>query len=204
MLTTMLNTMTHVLSDDMVEYPGRSAAPAVDTEILGFGPLYRLYEAADRWVFLAAPSEREWTALTGVLEGMGDDPRFATEALRHEHADALAAELAERFRARAAEDWEAVMSSADVACVVVEDGPPELCIMEGEAALARRLDLLVSLEHPVIGEYERMKPLAQLSRTPGIARGAPLLGQDTDRVLHELGYSAEQVADLRARGIAVG
>ena len=48
----------------------------------------------------------------------------------------------------------------------------------GDPALARRLDLLVSLEHPVIGEYERMKPLAQLSRTPGIARGAPLLGQE--------------------------
>lgn len=34
--------------------------------------------------------------------------------------------------------------------------------MEVDEALARQLDLLVSLEHPVIGEYVRMKPLVAL------------------------------------------
>jgi crotonobetainyl-CoA:carnitine CoA-transferase CaiB-like acyl-CoA transferase len=35
-----------------------------------------------------------------------------------------------------------------------------------------------------------------------IRRGAPALGQDTDAVLAELGYAAEQIAGLRAEGAA--
>jgi formyl-CoA transferase len=42
----------------------------------------------------------------------------------------------------------------------------------------------------------------KLSATPGTLRSAaPHLGGDTDRVLAEIGLSAEQVAELRRRGI---
>jgi formyl-CoA transferase len=42
----------------------------------------------------------------------------------------------------------------------------------------------------------------KLARTPGaIARKAPVLGQDTDAVLREVGLSAGQIAALRARGV---
>ena len=43
----------------------------------------------------------------------------------------------------------------------------------------------------------------KLSETPGaIARRAPTLGEDTDAVLREIGVTAEQLADLRRRGVA--
>jgi formyl-CoA transferase len=45
----------------------------------------------------------------------------------------------------------------------------------------------------------------KLSRTPGShRRNAPTLGQDTDRVLNEMGLSAQQIAELRIRGIVGG
>ena len=205
MLTTMLNTMSHALADDMVEYEGRAPAPAVDASILGFGPLYRLYETAEGWVFLAAPSRREWEALAAALPGdLAGDPRFATVEARSEHAGELADALAAVFGGRPAADWERDLTAADVACVVVEDGPPETCIMQGEGGLGRTLGMLVDLEHPVCGAYPRMKPLVKLSRSGGLARGAPLLGADTDRVLRELGYSEDRIADLHDRGIAAG
>ncbi|HEY2330490.1 MAG TPA: CoA transferase, partial [Acidimicrobiales bacterium] len=202
MLTTMLNTMTHVLSDDMIEYDGRPAAPTLDAGLHGFGPLYRIYEAAEGWVFLAAPAEQDWGSLASIT-GLDGDARFTNPEGRRDRSDGLAAALAERFLTRSAQAWETALCAEDVACVVVEDGPPEACIMEGEDAIARRLDLLVPLEHPVIGAYERMKPLVAFSRTPGVARGAPMLGQDTDAVLRELGYDEQTIADLHARGIAV-
>jgi formyl-CoA transferase len=46
-----------------------------------------------------------------------------------------------------------------------------------------------------------MKPLSTLSRTPGVAPGAPLLGADTEAVLRELGRTDEQIAALRERGV---
>ncbi len=205
MLTTMLNTMSHALSDDMVEYEGRAPAPAVDAAVLGFGPLYRLYETAGGWVFLAAPARHEWDALAAVLPAeVAGDPRFATPEARSAHEDALAEALQAVFRTRPAAEWERDLTGADVACVVVEDGPPETCIMQGERGLARSLDLLVDLDHPVCGEYPRMKPLVRFSRSGGAVRGAPLLGADTDRVLGELGYTAAQIADLHERGVAAG
>ena len=45
----------------------------------------------------------------------------------------------------------------------------------------------------------------KLSRTPGgHRRNAPDLGQDTDRILSEMGLNAAQIADLRTRGIVAG
>ena len=73
--------------------------------------------------------------------------------------------------------------------------------MEGDSALARLEGQVAELDHPVIGAYIRLKPLVSFSRWQGVARGAPLLGQDTGAVLAELGYHDQAIADLRARGI---
>ena len=44
--------------------------------------------------------------------------------------------------------------------------------------------------------------IPKLSRTPGAQhRNAPVLGQDTDAVMREIGLSSEQIAALRARGV---
>ena len=205
MLTTMLNTMAHVLSEDMVEYEGRAPIATVDEQIVGLGPLYRLYPAAEgTWVFLAVDTDKEWHALNAALATYGDlahDARFASSASRHEHAHELSDALVDVFAQQRADDWERALTSCDVACVRVQDGPSEACIMEGDHTIARLEDQLVVLEHPAVGEYVRLKPMVGFSRSEGLARGAPLLGQDTDAVLRELGYGDEALDDLRSRGI---
>ena len=50
MMTTMLSSAAHALSEDMVEYAGRAALPTPDADFMGLGALYRLYPAADGWV----------------------------------------------------------------------------------------------------------------------------------------------------------
>jgi crotonobetainyl-CoA:carnitine CoA-transferase CaiB-like acyl-CoA transferase len=203
MLTTMLNTMAHVLSEDMVEYEGRAPHAAVDAGIFGLGPLYRIYPAADdTWVFLAAPAPEEWDELTGALAGYADlagDDRFSSQEARN--SDELASALGAIFATRPAAAWEQELTPKNVACVAVEDGPPEACLMEGDAPVAGIEGQLVQLEHPVLGAYARLKPLASFSRSQGLARGAPLLGQDTESVLAELGYDEATIEDLRSRGI---
>jgi crotonobetainyl-CoA:carnitine CoA-transferase CaiB-like acyl-CoA transferase len=205
MLTTMLNTMSHVLSEEMVEYAGRGPVPTVDAKVFGFGPLYRLYPAASgTWVFLAAAAAGEWDSLTRALAAYVDlasEGRFATEEDRSKNGALLSSALGAVFATKTAEEWEALLLPGDVACVVAEAGPSEVCIMEGDQALARLEGQTVELEHPVIGKYIRLKPLVAFSRSEGRAQGAPLLGQDTDAVLAELGYDSEQIADLRARGL---
>ena len=77
MVTTMLGSCTQALISRNTSYEGRPRLSRVDDEFRGLGPLYRLYRAADGWVFLAAPAAREWAALAGRAR------RCRDRALRH-------------------------------------------------------------------------------------------------------------------------
>ncbi|HEY7106723.1 MAG TPA: CoA transferase [Acidimicrobiia bacterium] len=196
MLTTMLNTVAHAISEDMVEYADRAAAPTTDAELFGLNARYRLYETADGWVFLAVPTQRELDELVTALEPYGPVDRADD--------DALASSLCRIFERRTAAEWERDLVTRDVACVVVESTSPDAAIMGEGDSIGRAMGIVVDLEHPVIGAYPRLAPLATLSRSEGLTGGAPLLGEQTDAVLAELGYSEDHITDLRARGVIGG
>jgi crotonobetainyl-CoA:carnitine CoA-transferase CaiB-like acyl-CoA transferase len=106
------------------------------------------------------------------------DPRFATNAARVDHRDALAALLERALADRGAAEWVAALGEAGVACGLVND--------VGEAfALAERLGL-----DPVAdaGGVPQVADPIGLSATPASYRLAPpALGEHTDEVLRWLG-----------------
>jgi formyl-CoA transferase len=56
------------------------------------------------------------------------------------------------------------------------------------------------VKHPILGDIELVNQPFELSRTPSEIRSAtPECGEHTDEVMRELGYSDEQIADLRQR-----
>jgi crotonobetainyl-CoA:carnitine CoA-transferase CaiB-like acyl-CoA transferase len=60
----------------------------------------------------------------------------------------------------------------------------------------------VDLDHPGAGRIKALGVPVKLSETAGaVDRPAPLLGQHTDEILAELGYTADQRRALRDRGI---
>jgi crotonobetainyl-CoA:carnitine CoA-transferase CaiB-like acyl-CoA transferase len=192
MSTSMLSTMAHVLSEDMVEYEGRSEFSVPDKDLYGLGPLYRLYAAADdTWVFVAAPTDDDWDALSTALDLTAD--------LREDH-DNLAAVLAEKFAARPAAEWEMALTKVDVACVEAVKGPVEDVVWFG-GGVGATIDIVTPAEHPVVGEYQRLKPLVRFSRSAGVTGPAPLVGQHTEKVLAELGYDATAITALRAENV---
>ena len=65
------------------------------------------------------------------------------------------------------------------------------------------LEIVEEYDHPQAGRLRQARAAARFSATPAaIRRGAPALGEHTDEVLGEIGYSAEQIAGLRAEGAA--
>jgi crotonobetainyl-CoA:carnitine CoA-transferase CaiB-like acyl-CoA transferase len=202
MRTTMLTSTAHALADDMVEHAGRPETAAPDIGLFGYGARYRLYQAADGWIYLAAPAEREWEALAAALVGdadMAGDARFADEASRRAHDSDLAHVLAAVFASRPAQYWEDYLLSLDVGCVVAHSEPPEAVLQSKEFAGAA--DLLVQVEHPSFGEHVRLKPYIELSRSETLAEPGVLAGQHTNDILAELGYDASAITSLRERGI---
>jgi crotonobetainyl-CoA:carnitine CoA-transferase CaiB-like acyl-CoA transferase len=62
--------------------------------------------------------------------------------------------------------------------------------------------MVLGVEHPGHGEVEMLGFPIKFSEAPcRIRRPAPDLGADTEEVLRELGYSAEEVARLRREGV---
>ncbi|HEX7094700.1 MAG TPA: CoA transferase, partial [Acidimicrobiales bacterium] len=86
----MLGANAYLMSDDWIRYRGAPERPRLDAEMLGTGPLERLYRARDGWVLVCAPTQPEWQRLCAVLgaERLAADPRFATAEARRENAGA--------------------------------------------------------------------------------------------------------------------
>jgi crotonobetainyl-CoA:carnitine CoA-transferase CaiB-like acyl-CoA transferase len=63
--------------------------------------------------------------------------------------------------------------------------------------------IVVELDHPQAGPVRQARPAVTFSATPpDLTSGAPVLGADTDAVLTTAGFSAQEIAALRADGVA--
>ena len=200
MVTTMLGTCTQALISRNTSYAGRPPLTRVDDEFRGLGPLYRLYRAADGWVFLAAPAEREWPALAAALAVYGSlsDSRFATPAGRAANAGALAEALAAIFATRGKDEWEAELTAADVGCVAVAQENAEWRMQDDEFYQA---GYAVDAVSPIFDAHRRPAPLNRFSRSATRAESGCRLGQHSDALLREIGYDDARIAQLREQDI---
>jgi crotonobetainyl-CoA:carnitine CoA-transferase CaiB-like acyl-CoA transferase len=202
MLTTMLSTATHALSEEMVRYAGRGPAPTADDGLYGIGPLYRLYEAADGWVFLAAAQQHEWTKLIAALGTQGSelsdvDSTFATVVGRQANGDALIEQLSAVFRTRPAAEWEKLLRAADVACVEVAQGPVEANFLD-EGSVGQLSGFAATCVHPTLDELPRLAPLVRFSRSATVAGNPCAIGEHTLPILRGLGYPEDKISALLA------
>ena len=64
----------------------------------------------------------------------------------------------------------------------------------------QHLGFVVPVEHPQIGSIDIARHATNLSRTPHRMRNAtPEQGEHTDAILTDLGYSAEQIAEMHKK-----
>ena len=197
----MIGANAYANADDFFDYEGKPDRAIPDADGFGLNALYRLYEAADGWVFLACPLESEWRPLCDALglPDLADDPRFSTPETRQSNDAALAARLASVFATEPAARWEESLSAADVGCVEVEERSMFDFFNEDEHV--RQNGFTTEAHHPRFGSFWRYAPVLGFSKTPGSAGGGILRGQHTIPILKELGYSEAEVHALRARGV---
>jgi crotonobetainyl-CoA:carnitine CoA-transferase CaiB-like acyl-CoA transferase len=144
---------------------------------------YQCFETADGYITLGASQQKffaDLCRLVGAPE-LGSDPRFATNAERVKHNDALVALLAERLRTQPSAHWLSALEALGIPAGPVLHYDE---VYTDPQILAR--DMVVETHHPVTGPFRTMGVPVKLSATPGsVRRAAPRLGEHTDEVLNE-------------------
>ncbi len=161
-----------------------------------------VYETGDGWITVAVQTDQQWVALTRALDKAEwlDDARFKTPALRQKNVEARLALTQEALRGGASEYWLGRLTEAGVPCAPVLTRNQVVRAPQVEA-----LGLVVETDHPGAGRLRQTRNAARFSATPAaIRRGAPALGEHTQEILAEAGYSPEEIAGLRADGIIAG
>ena len=199
--STMINANAYLNIDDFYWHEGKQPRPLPDPEGYGLHALYRLYRASEGWVFLACLFDDEWQALCRAIDrpDLLDDPRFTTGESRQQYDDALAGELAAIFATREPRHWEELLTAVDVACVKAEDRGMYYFFNDDPHVLEN--GMLTHVEAPRFGEFWRYSPVVSFSGTSGRVGPGPLKGQHTRPILRELGYTDDQIHDLKERKV---
>src|SRR5579863_8881293 len=157
-----------------------------------------VYETADGYITVAVQTDRQWQALAHALgrpEWL-EDPRFKTPALRQQNVEERLRLTQEALKARPAAEWLERLDAAQVPCAPVLTRNEVIRHPQVVAS-----ESIVEYDHPAAGRLRQARPAARFSRTPAeIRRGAPALGQDTEAILGEIGYSPADIDRLKKAG----
>jgi crotonobetainyl-CoA:carnitine CoA-transferase CaiB-like acyl-CoA transferase len=156
---------------------------------------YQAFEAADGPIMIGVANDNLWRKFCGVagLKSIVDDPKFRTNADRVRHRTETLQHVQDVIATRTVEAWNSALNDVGIPCSPINTLTQLLehphtkankIIMQYDHAAAGRLNCV---GHPVTFVEE--------DRSAGLP--PPMLGQHTDEILREMGFSSERIDQLR-------
>jgi crotonobetainyl-CoA:carnitine CoA-transferase CaiB-like acyl-CoA transferase len=190
-----------IQAEFMYDYEGRAPFDEPSgREVLGAGPFYRCYQAADGWVFFAAPNERH-TALQRVpeladLAGL-DDPE-------------LEQRLIERFKDHPCSHWVDALTHGSSTVVplstlsATRDTATQLGSTGNIDLREATFRVIRHDQHPMGRWIDLVAPNTIRPRTARISVPGPMprYGEHTRSILQRMGYSPDTVEKMMEAGAA--
>ena len=194
LLRTALTYFSTMLIEESVLHLGRK--PTLNrSQTAGPSDIYR---TKDGWITVAVngdPLFRRAARLIGAPEWI-EDARFMSDKARGDHGEIISARVQEWCASRTSAEAIAAFESARVPA-----GPVYTMRQTLDDAHVKASGIFTNVEFPGIGTAPVAATPVKLHGTPGSIRmRPPLLGEHNDEVLHGLGYSAAEIAALKADG----
>ncbi len=158
-----------------------------------------VYACADGAIILVVGNDGQFAKLCQVLgcAPWADDPRFARNEQRVNHLGVLAPLLHEQFSRWPRETLLAALAKAGVPSGAINDVRE---VFEDPQVKAR--EMLRHVPHPSGVDVPLVASPMRFDGLPlPIRRAPPLLGQHTDEILEELGYTPEEALHLKQTGV---
>lgn len=157
-----------------------------------------IFKAKDGWITVAVngdPLFRRAAKLIGASEWL-EDPRFASDKARGDNGEIISKRVG---------DWVAQRTSAEAIAAFESARVPAGPVYRPRQALddphIAGGDFFAEVDFPGVGKAKVAATPVKLHGTPGeVRRRPPTLGEHTDEVLRELGFSAMEIAALKRDG----
>lgn len=177
----------------------RGTDMARDTREAAGSPVWNCYQTKDgRYIQLAMmQSDPYWHDLCQALDTgeVENDPRFNSHWARMENKVELISIFDNAFAKRTFSEWQKRLKGYTIVWA------PILTYTEvAKDQQIRENDYIVKIEHPEYGTIETVGIPFQLSKTPGaVRRVCPELGQHTEEILLEFGYTWDDIVKLKGQ-----
>ncbi len=159
---------------------------------------FGLFPAKDGWVSIACPRDHFWKILVEAMSRpeLAADERYALNAARSARNAEVVALVS---------DWTRTLTKLELAAILggnIPFGPVNNAAdIFADPHTAVR-NMLPEVEQPGKGTVRIAGTPVHMTKTPGgVARRGALLGEDTDIILQDAGYPAEEIAALRDAGV---
>jgi crotonobetainyl-CoA:carnitine CoA-transferase CaiB-like acyl-CoA transferase len=159
---------------------------------------YQAFRTRDGYINVAVGSESIWARFVQVIGApeLAEDARFRSNSERVRHREALRPLLEPVFEQKSTAEWSAALEAAGVPA-----GPIYLLSDLFGDPQVRHRNLVVEMNHPKAGRIKQTGIPIKLSDTPGgFVSPPPLLGEHTDGILTELGYTAPEISAMHGDG----
>jgi len=154
-----------------------------------------VFKTSDGYINIATASGKIWERLAHAIGAaeLIDNPDYKTSSSRSKNRDALNAAINERTATRSSAEWVEELNKAGVPC-----GPIYSVDQMFDDAQVKHLRIAQDVPN---AENRKIKLVGQpvtLSRTPSkMAARPPEVGEQTDEILGEFGFSADEIAALK-------
>lgn len=159
-------------------------------------------QTADGYINISAMREAHYRTLCDVMgkPEWKDDPRFDSREKRLENEDVIMPLVREVFRTRTTADWAEALTAAGVMNAPVQDYADFMAHPHTKA-----VEAVAYVDHPRTGTVP-MPHIPGLPRIdgPDAFTHSPAIGEHGDAILAEWGYSAAEIAGMKASGAVTG